>query len=258
MDELSNIELIEKYVNYELTEAEEVLFENKRDTDVAFKEELDLAVFLHAQARVKQQAHLKSLAAGIPNSEKETVEEARKKPPVFKMTWFKLAAAVILIPILSIIAYQNLYSTPGRLASQQLDVQKATKISASRSAGVLDNSTNELYTSAIAAYNQKDFELAASLFTNVISNPNATTEQYYQYALSLLYVNKYDAAVQQFEYLLNSGNESAPFHLDSKWYLALAFIKTGYSPKAKELLLEVIEGNHPKKEIASKLMNKIR
>lgn len=257
MNELSNIELIEKYVNYELTEAEELLFENKLDTDAAFKEELDLAVFLHAQARIKQQAHLKSLITGIPNSEKETVEEVRKKSSVIKMTWFKLAAAAILIPMLSIIAYQNLYNTSGRLVNQQLDIRNVVKISASRSTGVSGNNKNEAYTSAIEAYNQKDFELAASLFKNVVSNPNATTEQYYQYGLSLLYAKEYDAAVQQFEHLLNLPDESTLFHLDSRWYLALALIKTGNSQKAKELLLEVVEGNHPKKEIAGKLINKI-
>ena len=117
-----------------------------------------------------------------------------------------------------------------------------------------ENQVNEQLNQAISAYQNQDFESAATGFSEITEvNPDNLSYLFYQ-AVSLLESQKATEAIPVFQALL-----SQPKHTlseQSQWYLALAYLQQEDTVNVKKHLEGIEEGEF-KYEEAQTLLTKL-
>lgn len=113
------------------------------------------------------------------------------------------------------------------------------------------------WTKGIAAYNEKDYEVATSYLGEVMSaSQGSDVEAEFYMAVSRLASDKsIDLAISQLEEL-SGGNHA--YQQKAQWYLGLAYLKQKNEAKATEMLQKVQSTpNHPFQSEAKSLLNEI-
>jgi len=224
MSELSNIELLEKYFNYELSDVEDVLFKSRLANDKAFKEEYEIALVLRAKALEKRKVIYKN------SIEKGSNTNAK----VFSLKKFLAlsAVAVLLIFIgINLFYSQKSFDTNSYL-SELSNPKKADRIDVTKNEGYKPILLKE----AVEAFNDKNFALSATRFKQQDVQTKLKDEQRFYYAQSLWYDKKYNEALKQFD--------KSNFNRDAEWYTALCYIKLKQFDQAKPILKQLLEGSY--------------
>jgi len=158
MAELSNIELLEKYFNYELNDAEDKLFKTKLVTDEVFKEEYEIALMLRAKELEKRRKIYR---------QKSNIDTSL----ISKKVWLKrylplIAAAVVFLFIgINFLIQKESVDTENYLANL-INTENAKPISVERGG----NFKSSIYGEAVKAFNNKDFAVATSKFVELNKN----------------------------------------------------------------------------------------
>lgn len=232
MAELSNIELLEKYFNYELNDAEDTLFKTKLTTDEAFKEEYEIALVLRANELEKRRTIYKQ-QANIDTSSNNRKIVLRRYIPL-------MAAAAVLIFIgVNFLVEKKNFDTETYLAALT-NSENAKPISVKKSA----NFNSSLLNEAIEAFNNKDFLNAASKFLEIDKKTKLSDELRYYLGLSLLYEKNYKQAIQQFGKI----GSSSGFLSDAEWHIALCQLKLKQYNEAKPILETLLKRNFGSKK----------
>ncbi|MFT6321837.1 MAG: hypothetical protein ACJAT4_002767, partial [Granulosicoccus sp.] len=153
---MKNLDLIEKYLNEELSSNERSEFEQLQKSDAGFAEEVQVAVTLNADFNVKQKMRWQSLL----NEQGSVVKEApvRTLAPRRSLSWIRSIAAVFILGIGLSLAWL-MFSSPdaGTLAEDHLmEIYEAPSVV--RHGDLAD--TN--WKNAISAYNDGQFSVAVA------------------------------------------------------------------------------------------------
>lgn len=251
---MKNLDLIEKYLNEELSANERTAFEQLQKSDADFAEEVQVAVTINADFNVKQKMRWQSLLNEQGNVVKET--PVRKLAPRRSINWIRNIAAVFILGLGLSMAWL-MFSSPeaGELADEQLmEIYKKPKAFMNNGVDVDSNWKN-----AIAAYEEGQFSVVvAAIESSMSKNSEQLDEKHFYLGLSYLYedVPNYDKALDHLAKSkeLNSSSQLAP---QVNWFMALAYLKQGKIKEAKALLQLVIDANIWKKAEATALLNKI-
>lgn len=253
---MKNLDLIEKYLNEELSANERSEFEQLQKSDADFAEEVQVAVTINADFNVKQKMRWQGLLNEQGNVVKET--PVRKLAPRRSISWIRNIAAVFILGLGLSLAWL-IFSNPnaGELADEQLmEIYIAPESFMNDSGNVNVNWNN-----AISAYRDGQFSVAvAAIESSISKNSEKLDEKYLYLGLSYLYedVPNYDKAIS---HLAKSKelNSSSLFAPKANWFMALAYLKQGKIKEAKALLQLLIDENSTnwKKAEATALLNKI-
>lgn len=251
---MKNLDLIEKYLNEELSASERTEFEALQKSDADFAEEVQVAVAINADFNIKQKMRWQSLM-----NEHENVKETpvRKLTPRRSLGWIQSIAAVFILGLGLSMAWLMFSSQDaGELADKEL-----MEVYVKPEKFMKDLNTSPNWESAIAAYDEGQFSVAVAAIERSIEKNEKAGEldvKHFYLGLSYLYedVPNYDKAIS---HLAKSKelNSSSLFAPKPNWYMALAYLKQGKIKEAKALLQLVINANNWKQKEATALLNKL-
>lgn len=232
MSEISDY--IDDYFTGALSAEEKQVFADRCVSDNDFAQEV--AFYLSARATLKAQLQdqkQQALAA-------TTVPKAK----VRRITLY--LAAAVLTGILALAGWWIFFSTP---SVQQLSSRYIKEHL--QQLGTTMHSGSDSLQSGIAAYNNKDYQQAEAIFTALSKQEPGTPDAVKYLGLVYLVTGKYDAAIVQFNRLIQHPLYANP----GPFYKALALLQRngpGDRQQARELLEEVrsnqLPGNKPADE----------
>ena len=232
-------ELIEKYFEQNLTEAEKITFEELLVKDAAFKEEFDFYKELKNAVTVAERQKIKQ--------EVQQFEKGSNERAFVLKKYFPYAA--ILLFMISFIVYfaTNTPSSEG-LYDSYYEAYPNTAVSNTR-----DNSNEQSNVQqAFVAYDLNDFDTANKLFDSALTTTKADYILFYK-GISLMELNKHNDALKLFE----TTNWSKEYVEKSLWFQSLCYLKLNDKNKAKRTLEILVEKKSFKLTEAEELLAKL-
>jgi tetratricopeptide (TPR) repeat protein len=87
---------------------------------------------------------------------------------------------------------------------------------------------------AFQAYENKDYEKAAELFTKVVKSDETIMMAYFYRGISCIELGEYKTALESFDKVMKNVNN--PYYVQAKWYSALTWLKINNLTSAKQQL----------------------
>lgn len=220
-ENLHEEDVLIKYLDGEMTEAEKRKFEAALEKDVALRQQLES---LRLTKNAVQYYGLHQAVASV-RSEWESMEH-NKGSKVISMRKFLrpalTAAACLILLAAGIFGYQLYQLSPEKVYNESF---VGYTVSATRgNAG--------LQTTIATAYQQKDFK-------KVVASNTATPQDKLLVGLSYMQLHNFLAAIQQFNTILNS-NENA-YKQDAEFYLALSYLRNKQYNEALQIFEQIRE-----------------
>jgi len=240
-DETLRQELIERYLNGELNEAERSEFETRLEIDPVLAHDLRFAQsFSELEEREEELLFRENLSAIIHDIKKEdesahTKDEHLNLNPerkaILLFSKYRIAALfVILLSIVALLFYlvRSSDTKEDRLFAQYFQPYSVDFISRS------ENDSLAVLNHAFIAYENSDYITAIQLFEKNLSDFPAYEIASFFLAMSLIAESEYSKAEA---YLIKlAENPSGSFNEQAEWYLALIALKTG---KDRQTLIHI-------------------
>ena len=208
---------IQSYLNDRLSESQKANFEKQLVSDVELKNALDNHIDMQAAFQFNEAEKLKKRFKDI-----ESVKVNYFKKLV-KSRFFYAGIAAILL--LGVFIYQNTNSTSA-LYDNYIDIYPNVYQPITRA-----SNTND-FSNAFVAYESQDFIRAKKEFENLLEHSENANLEFY-YAMSLIQLKAYDAALHQLEHIDPVKTE---FSNEITWYKALLYLQEDNIEKAVENL----------------------
>jgi tetratricopeptide (TPR) repeat protein len=244
-------ELIIKYFEGSLTDAEKIVFEKLRATDPLFQDELEFQkmtkLAFQNQERKGLKEFLANLESNIATVEKSTVTS---RPTVRKL-WPYMAAAVVVLTFAATIFYKNT-ATPienGPSLNFHTYYEPYPNVVAPITRGEAID-PEEVEKAAFLAYETRNFKEADRLFNQLKQQPKEYMPFYR--GITKIELGQYDSAIAFFESYLYS--EGMQFRDQAKWYLALSHLLKGDVVQGKEELLKLRKSSGYKMDEVDRLL----
>lgn len=244
-------DFILKYLHNELTDEEYDSFVSLTQTDNAFAEQVKLESILYAKHKqnIKEELIQHSI---IKSGTSQSNENHPQKSTLKNLVPFirNIAAAFVL----AIAAYFLFIDRPSEtLDSNSLVVNHLMEFHKPPSSLMSgDEVESDPWKIAIESYKVEKFELAIDQIENI---PDKTNQQFLYSALSKLYSEDTQGAINDFKSILNGDNK---MHQDeAQWFLSLAYLKSDNVDKAKSLLRTIIETKSWNANTASTLLDSL-
>jgi tetratricopeptide (TPR) repeat protein len=195
-----------------------------------------------------------SLNDEVPVEEKETVPQiltVTKKGPrkrfIFRYSAISAAAALAFFMLIRTLLPS---SDPGKLYNSYYEPFKIMSPVTRDASGERDNRS-----SAIEGYNRGEYEMAMIGFTAALRKDTSDISSRFYLGLTQMALGNYGLAENILE---DVSDKNEAYSKESKWYLALSYLKTGNIEKAKEYfsLLTGSEGFYS--ERAEKVLRRLR
>ena len=237
-------DLIERYLDKQMTEEETIAFEQLLEKDADLKEQLELHQQMAATLKGEKIHQLRAVLAETDRNWQsgDKSEEVKIRPINFRRI-IAIAATVLIL----VLAYQFIFSGGGSVPSEQLfadHFQPYQMLLSQRD--ITEDEKNVLLEKAISAYAKQDFQNASDAFEQLSqSEPENSSYLFYQ-AIAQLGAQKNVEAIARFEIIM--ANENHPFKEQARWYMALAYLKKGNADKTKDLLTTIQLGQFKYKE----------
>lgn len=245
MDDEKKYELVEQYLAGSLSDEARRHFEDQLKADPALQAEVELHEQVADTLRGEGVHQLRSTLQSVDQAwvlEKPGVGEGRRlRLPLRK-------AIILAASLLALVFAYYTFSPRTSLSPQDVyaDNFSPYKMVLNQRSTTDAISEPETFSAAIAAYENKDFPQAATLFQNLhATHPDIIALLFYQ-AIADLSQNKTRAALSSLEKVL-----ATPDHLfveQSRWYLGLAYLQAQDLMKAKKVLEQIEEGAYKYKE----------
>ncbi len=254
MEEMSNIELIEKFLHKELNLEEEKILAERLKSDSEFADELEYATYMHREFNNQQKERWNQLLENktLPNASSNPKATPSITPPpqpnIFKRI-LKIAAVLFLIAAPLLLLYYSLQPTSfEQMARKALQENRPAPM-------VVRSDNDHRWTEAMDAYQNKEYTLAAQILEDVY--PSTSKEQdEISYYLGLCYLFQksadYAQASQKFDLLLNKENN---FQEEVKWYQSLSLLMQNKKEQAQGLLSQIVAQKAWKHTEAQKLLD---
>ncbi|MBR9920357.1 MAG: tetratricopeptide repeat protein [Bacteroidetes bacterium] len=254
MEPEKKYELIEKHLAGTLSETEENAFRRMLESEPGLANEVKLHQRLD-QVLAGDRIHafrekLKQTDRAWKKPEEAKKMYIRRKP---KRSQLAIAATIVLLLAASL----YLLLKPGSDGTDSLYAANfAPYEMVLNQRGAADESPRkQLEAQAVSAYENQQFDQAAQAFASLQEiAPNEDPFQFY-YCLSVLASGQPDKAIPGLELLSEDSNSL--FQEQSRWYLALAYLKNGQLEQAKSSLAQIETGAYRSAE-AARLLRKLK
>lgn len=230
MEKLTNtdIELIEAYIDREISETQQEAFQDRMANSEAFRRE----VMLHESVvkslyLEKRNALKKELKNWADQPEVKKRSKKQKRTPIIRLS---IGIAASLFAAVSLFFMQNQHNTAQLYAGHYINYPAQSAMRGD--AGVS-------YESAVKYYDLDNFSKAEEAF-EVLLEGNENSNYRIYLANCYMKTEKWDKAEQSLLQIVDSGTELVH---EAKWFLSLVYIKKNDLNKSKHLLQEVSADN---------------
>lgn len=250
---MNNLDLIEKYLSEELSGAEQAQFDQLRSSDKDFAEEVQMAVVINADFKVKQKLRWQGLLEGQATTAQETPVR-QLTPRKSSLGWIRNIAAVFILGMGLALAW--MVFTPADL--NQLADDHLVSVYQAPMATMTETDLEANWQNAIGAYQEGQFSQAVVAIENSIQvSDDRIDEKHFYLGLSYLYeeVPNLDKAISHLEQ--SKKLNAQRFAPQANWFMSLAYLKKGNQESAEVLLQELVSANDWKKAEATALLNNL-
>lgn len=233
--------LFESYLLGELSEAEQISFEDKLKVDIALQKSFNSykEVFGLLENKFKDEAATNALTENLSKISDKHFKKASSVKVIQFKPW-KYAVAASLILLLGITVFNDFFSKPS-----YSDFVSHEPLSLTVRGG-----QDEFYKQAEEAFNTANYIQAERLFSEILTNNPDMVELKLYRAISLIELNEYTTSDKILEDIAK--NDSA-YKYTAKWYLALSKLKQEQYNDC-ELLLKEIPANTDVYQLAQDLL----
>ncbi|WP_378181325.1 hypothetical protein [Aquimarina sp. SS2-1] len=240
-------ELIDKYIQSELTPSEKKQFDILLDQDDTFKEEVELIRNLKIVSGSEDRDQLRKSMADF---EAKIAARETKVIPLFNYKRLLVAASILLVVAIGGITLLNPFGVDtNELYADNFEPYKNVVTPIVR--GENDNDAEVI---AFTSYETKDYESAANQFETLYETTKRPYFLLYQ-ANALLALDKTAEAIPLLEKHISLNDELSE---RGKWYLSLAYLKDNRKKEAINLLKQMVEVGSFKKGDAEKLLEQLK
>jgi tetratricopeptide (TPR) repeat protein len=240
---------IERYNAGEMSEVEKQWFLKELEGNQKLRDEVNLR---KRTDEILKNQDVMSLRTKLANIEKQR-KEAKPPVKVLKKTIYIRYAAIfaglILIGSLSLFPGKTL--TPEKIMKQYYKVYEPPTSQRS-----VQSVTDADFTLAVEFYNTHDYEKAEVLFNKVLEKKPNDMQSVLLKGVSNFEDKKYPEAKQSFDRVIDDKNNLYIDH--AQWYLALCYLNTNETEKAKQLLKSIGKENGIYKEDAKKIIRGLK
>ena len=240
-------DLIQRFINQELDEAERLKVEKRIVDDPNFAEEVQLYRSLIGNMKaIRRDEMVTNLDQWYQEHEFNQVEIQ----PWWQQNWYYAAAAVLVVLLACYLAWDTSTKT---YTDQELYTE-AFQAYPAEVPRKIQKRTNLI--KGISFYNIAKYD-SASYYLSKARQDSSYSVQYALFlGIAFLENGNSNKAIEQFNLLLNPPNKI--FGETARWYLALAYLKEGNRIKASEILEKITENDrHFNKKEANELLEKI-
>ncbi len=233
-----DIELIEKYIDNSINDLELLEFKEKLRGSPEFREAVEFQIKLIANIEALEKKRLKEeltlMFADIPPEKKSDSDSVKK--------WFLVAAGVLVLLTATMI---------WRLQALNNEALFDKYYEPFPAKGIVRGDIPDTEIDQIMyTYSAGEYTDVIAMIENQMSRDVYFEGQKLYLGNAYLQTSKMEKAVQSFE----SIPLESRYRMDGKWYLALAFLKTGDEQSAKKILQGISEENSIYRSSAKKLL----
>jgi TolA-binding protein len=238
-------DFIERYNAGEMSESETQWFLKEIEGNQKLRDEVELRKKTDQILKNRDVISLRSKLAGIENKRRATVIHHKRKP---YLSYAAIIGGVLVIGSIAVFSGGNL-STEKIMQEYYVPYDPPT----SQRSGA--SGTDGDFTMALEFYNTRDYAKAAALFSKVLeSRPDMQVELLY--GVSNFEEKKYPEAKQSFGKVIDDKNN---LYIDqAQWYLALCYLNTSESEKAKQLFKAISKEDGIYKKEAGKILRGLK
>ncbi|MBN1970967.1 MAG: tetratricopeptide repeat protein [Candidatus Delongbacteria bacterium] len=254
--------IIEKYLLGKLDETEKTEFEKQIATDDLLKEQLNIHREIHNQissrAFVNTQiqsarGETEELKSGLDDAvvqqiksrafvdkQIESANAASTKNKTVKIVRIAMAIAAVFIGLVFI---QNLAQNRQmeNLFAENFDTENIQLFENGKYRGAYhEENPNPLLNKAATAYENENYAEAEETFIQLTQKYPDNNDYKFYLAITQLQNSKTKESINTFSALYQLDNDFA-YYEETRWYMALAFVKQNKKTKAKNILKELIE-----------------
>lgn len=239
-DNTYTFELIERYLSNDLSEEELRSFEERLKTDKVFAQEVENQRLTHKATDVFAQIKTKEKI-------KESYDAVLKSEKNNRRTLLRIAAAVVVLIIAGIGFF-----APSNYSNQAL-VDSNLETYPDRIT-TMGTTPDEQLAAGMKAYNEKDFEKALELFSQLPETlPEKDLVDLYS-GIALIETNQFENAITIFQQMIDSNSPQTDV---AQWYLALTYLQSNDIENAKSLLNKIVSQNGYQSKNAAQLLKKL-
>ena len=225
----ADIALVEKYFDAELNDAELKTFTTRLESDETFKLLVEQEKALIAAVRYEgAAANLQYLEDLESKLQKETPIRLSSGPT----KWYYYAAAAVIGITVVVAVFRNSFNeNPDQLFQAYFTPYPNMFEPALRSNQSIDSKRAE----AFQAYEQRNYQKAATLFTDLLKD-NKDAPMLLLLGNSNLILGNLEEAKANF---ITLNQDFDDLDMQAKWYLSLCYLKNGETEKAQAILKEL-------------------
>ena len=209
-------QLIANYFSGQLSEAERKQFDTFLESDTDFRNEFEFQKSVEQAVISREHVKLKG--------QLQAVENNINKTKTLK-TWWLVAASIAILIVSGLYFYKTDYSNKALFANYY-QTPKNIVHPIVRNGNQQDDLTN-----AFIAYQKEDYSTAQKLFSSLYDTKQESFLLFYE-GIALMELSQTDLAIQTLEEHIKYNDVVSH---KTNWYLALAYLKKGEVPKAKEI-----------------------
>jgi tetratricopeptide (TPR) repeat protein len=240
---------IERFIAREMSETEKQWFLKELEGNEKLRNEVNLRKHTDEILKNQNVISLRNKLSRIENQRKEAKQPVKNSK---KTTYIKYAAVftgLILLASIALFSGKNL--TAEKIMSRYYKVYEPP--TSQRSA---QSVTDADFSLAIEFYNTHDYERAAALFTKVLENKPNDMQTVLLKGVANFEEKKYPEAKQSFGKVID--NKDNLYIDQAEWYLALCYLNTNETDKAKQLFKSIENENGLYKNDAKKIIRGLR
>jgi len=217
---------IERYNAGEMSEAEKQWFQKELEGNEKLRNEVSLRKRTDDILKNQNVISLRSKLSRIENQRKEVTQSSKDSKKTTYIRYAAVFAGLILIGSITLFSGMNLSSE--KIMKHYYKVYEPPTNQRSAQSGA-----DADFTLALEFYNTHDYENAAILFNKVLDNKPNDMRTVLLKGVSNFEEKKYPDAKQSFGKVINDKNN---LYIDqAQWYLALCYLNTDETEKAKQL-----------------------
>jgi predicted Zn-dependent protease len=240
---------IERFNAGEMSEAEKQWFLRELEGNEKLRNEVNLRKHTDEILKNQNVISLRNKLSRIENQRKEAAQSSKNSKKTSYIKYAAVFAGLILIGSITLFSGKSL--TGEKIMKRYYKVYEPP--TSSRSA---QSATDADFTLALEFYNTHDYEKAAVLFSKVLENKPNDMQTVLLKGVANFEEKKYPEAKQSFGKVIDDKDN---LYIDqAQWYLALCYLNTNETDKAKQLFKLIGKENGIYKNDARKILRGLK
>jgi tetratricopeptide (TPR) repeat protein len=240
---------IERYNAGEMSESEKQWFLKELEGNEKLRNEVNLRKRTDEILKNQNVMSLRNKLSEIENRRKGVKNPVKDSKKTVFIRYAAVFAGLILIGSIAMFSGKNLNSE--KIMKHYYKIYEPPTSQRSAESG-----TNADFTLALEFYNTHDYEKAAVLFNKVLENKPYDMQTVLLKGVSNFEEKKYPEAKQSFVKVIDDKDN---LYIDqAQWYLALCYLNTYETEKAKQLFKIIVNGDGIYKSDAKKIIRGLK